>query len=462
MVSRLQVDRSSAGRLYIGDFHMHESPVDYTFGNGLKLLCLRKNSAPIIAVHIWYHTGSANEYDGVRGISHFFEHMMFRGSEHVGPEEHAKRINDVGGYANAFTTEDATAYTNSVPREHLGMVLELEAERMRNLRITQEVLDTERRVILEEYHTYMNNPVAKAFLEFRREFFGNHPYAIGPLGELDDIRRISVDDCLGYYQRWYRPSNATLVIVGDIESPEAVRDLVGSHFDGIDGGEDGQTAPPDSTFERAPGKALVRRVDFDVPVQMIGFPAPASRHADGVALDILQQVVSMGETSRLNRSLVREQGVAVLVGGANLMLKHAGISLLFAAFTPDIRANRVERALCAEVQRVAQSGVAEEEMAKVRNMTLAMRTFEMYSGDHLAQRLGFAEVIEGDYRRWVERLETLRTISAEQVKETARAYWEDTVRWSLALQPRRRNPLLHLVGLGRRLANIGRKKRREA
>ncbi|MBD3244045.1 MAG: hypothetical protein GF331_25860 [Chitinivibrionales bacterium] len=439
---------------------MYESPEDYTFDNGLKLLCMRKASAPIVAVHIWYRTGSANEHDGVRGISHFFEHMMFRGSERVGPEEHAKRINDVGGYANAFTTEDATAYTNSVPREHLSMVLELEAERMRNLRVTQEVLDTERRVILEEYHTYMNNPVAKAFLEFRREFFGSHPYAIGPLGELDDIRRITVDDCHEYYQRWYRPSNATLVVVGDIDSTEAVKELVATHFGGFDGGPTPE-GPVDMSFERAPGRSFAKRVDFDVPVQMIGYPAPASRHSDGVALDILQQVISMGETSRLNRSLVRDQGLAVLVGGANLMLKHAGISLLFAAFTPDMRATRVEQALCAEVERVSSGGVSEAEMAKVRNMTLAMRTFEMYSGDHLAQRLGFAEVIEGDYRRWVERLETLRTITAEQVVETARKYWSSASRWSLSLQPRRRHPLLHLVGLGRRIANIGRRKARE-
>ncbi len=449
------------GQLYIGGFYMYESPVDYTLDNGLKLLCLRKSSAPIVAVHIWYHTGSANEHDGVRGISHFFEHMMFRGSEHVGSEEHAKRINGVGGYANAFTTEDATAYTNSVPREHLEMVLALESERMQNLRITREVLDTERRVILEEYHTYMNNPVAKAFLEFRREFFGEHPYAIGPLGELDDIRGISIDDCLDYYRRWYRPSNATLVIVGDIDSTESIRELVDTYFGRI-GGHGGEcSARPDMKTRRSEGKSLVRRVDFDVPVQMIGYPAPASRHTDGVALDILQQVVSMGETSRLNRSLVRDQGIAVLVGGANLMLKHAGISLLFAAFTPDIRAARVERALCAEVERVSREGVSEDEMAKVRNMTLAMRTFEMYSGDHMAQRLGFAEVIEGDYRRWVERLETLRTISAEQVVETAGAYWSDTVRWSLALQPRRRRPLLHLLGLGRRVAGIGRRKVRK-
>ena len=154
---------------------------------------------------------------------------MFRGSRSVPSEEHARTINDAGGHCNAFTAEDVTAYTSSVPAGMLETVLEMEADRMDGLLFDPALFETERSVIIEEYHTYMNNPVAKAFLEFREEFYGDHPYAVSPLGRLDEVTGLSRSACSDYYAAHYRPDNAVVVVVGDIE-PADVFSGADRHF----------------------------------------------------------------------------------------------------------------------------------------------------------------------------------------------------------------------------------------
>lgn len=424
--------------------------------NGLKVLCLRKRSAPVVSLQVWYRTGSVNEREGIRGVSHFLEHMMFRGSRAVAAEEHARRVNAVGGHCNAFTAEDATAYVNCVPRRSLEMVCELEADRMRNLAIGSDVLDTERKVIIEEYHTYMNNPVAKAFLEFRQAFYGEHPYAVSPLGVLADIEALSVKKCREFYQQWYSPGNAVVVIVGDIESSEQALEIVSRHFGALRG--NGAPAQPPETGTAEPGAGgrwMKRRVQFDVPILITGYPAPPSAHPDALALEILQQVVCQGESSRMHREVVRKASLAVMAGGMNHLLRLSGMSLFFAAFTPDVSARRVGAALDEQVRLVRERGISEAEMEKVRNGTLTSRTFEAYSAEHLCQRLGYSEVVEGDYRLWVERLAALERLDISTLTGVARKYWNEKSKHTLYLKPKRAKPLLYAIGMVRRVFGRG-------
>jgi zinc protease len=429
---------------------------EQTLPNGLKILCLKKSSAPVVSVQLWYRTGSVNEQDGIRGISHFFEHMMFRGSAHFGSEEHARRINDVGGHCNAFTAEDMTAYTNSVPRTALDMVLELEADRMQNLIINQQTLDTERKVIVEEYHTHMNNPVAKAFLEFRREFYGTHPYAISPLGRLEDIESITVDDCQKYYQKWYSPSNAVLIVVGDFESPHQVFERVLHYFGAIDKADTGssQQSPLEGDAvvgEHTSPRFTKKRVEFDVPLVLCGYPAPPTSSPDALKLEILQQIVSQGDTGRLHANIVRKRSLAVMAGGMNHLLKRSGMSMFFAAFTPDMSVRRVMAAIDEQLQRVCDEGISAIEFDKVRNATLANRIFELYSSEQICQRLGYAEVVEGDYRDWVDRMDALERLTIDELTEVARRWWVPSRKRTLYLKPRKAKPLLYLMGLMRRM-----------
>jgi len=431
-----------------------ESIRERTLDNGLKVICLKKTGAPIVSVQVWYRTGSAHETDGIRGISHFFEHMMFRGSKNFGPEEHARMINDVGGHYNAFTAEDVTAYLNSVPREYLDMVLKLEADRMPHLSISEKVLNTERNVIVEEFQTYMNNPLTKAFLEFRKEFFREHAYTYSALGRLEDIRRITVEDCMNYYRAWYTPSNAVCVIVGDVGDCETVFSKVQDAFGAIGSraGAASETLDPADAPYRIPAATWMKRlVDFDVPVCVVGYPAPAAADKDAMPLEILQLVMSQGESSRLHRDVVRKQSLAVMAGGMNQCLRLAGMTLFFAVFTPNVSQRRVERAIISHVDAVSKDGITAPEMEKVKNAVLTNRKFELYSADHICQKLGYSETIEGNYRLWVQRLSALASLDVDTLKDAARRYWNESVRHVLYLKPKKINPILFAAGIFRKL-----------
>jgi len=428
------------------------SIIEKTLPNGLKIICLKKPGVPIVSMQLWYKIGSFGEKDGIRGISHILEHMMFRGSRNVASEEHARKINDVGGHCNAFTTEDVTVFVNSVPREYFEMALSLEADRMDGLCLREDLFETERKVIIEEYHTYMNNPVAKAFLEFRQGFFVNHPYSLSPLGLIENLQNVKMSQCQEYYSQWYGAANAVLVIVGDIDE-FSVFDNVEKHF----GSKAAKNIPdfkigtqsdymPEITAHR-----MKRKVEFDVPLLVMGYPAPPSADRDVVAMEILQLVVSGGESSRLHREVVRKESAAVMTGGMNNIMKYAGMSMFVAAFTPDISASRVEKSLIHQIELIRRNGITEKEMEKVKNATLSSRTFELYSAENICNRIGHSECIEGDYRMWVERFEALKKLDINSLVEVANKYWDDSKLHVLHLQPLKTNPMLYIGGLLRRI-----------
>jgi len=425
-----------------------------TLDNGLKVICLKKAGAPIVSAQVWYKTGSSNEIDGIRGISHFFEHMMFRGSQKYGPEEHARKINDVGGHYNAFTAEDVTAYLNSVPRDYLDMVFSLEADRMTNLVINEQVLNTERNVILEEFQTYMNNPISKALLEFRKEFFVDHPYTYSALGKIDDIKKISVDDCMSYYRNWYTPANAVLVIVGDFDTCDIVFDKAQSVFGSISSSQNSHSIKPIATSKPyvPPLSSWMKRpVDFDVPICVIGYPAPSASDKDAMPLEILQMIMSQGESSRLHRDIVRNKSLAIMAGGMNQCLRLGGMTLFFAVFTPNVSQKKLEQAIVNHVNELAIKGISQKEIEKVKNVVLTNRMFELYSSEHICQKLGYAETIEGDYHLWVQRLNALEKLDIDTLKDAAKRYWNESVRHTLYLKPKKINPLLYAVGVFRKL-----------
>ncbi len=429
---------------------------DHTLDNGLKVICLRKPGAPLVAVQVWYRTGSVNEYAGIRGTSHILEHMMFRGSNRLGPQEHARRVNNVGGHSNAGTAEDVTLYFNTVPSDFLTEIVEMEADRMNGLTLDEGEFEKERRVVVEEYETYMNNPMTKAMFEFRKEFFGDDPYAVSQLGVLEDIQSVTCEQCREYYRKWYTPDNAVVVAVGDFEDEGALFSLVGRSFGSIPrsperiggGGADGA-----AVSLRDKPLWMRRRVAFDVPILMMGYRAPCSSHEDAVPLEILQSAFAQGESSRLHRSLVRRQSMVLSAGGMNHFLRRSGISFFFTVFTPDKKPRRIGAALNELVETVRNEGISSEELEKVRNTSLTSRTFGLYSAEQIAQSIGFAETVEGDYHLWARRLRRIETLTPAEVREAARRYWRPEGAHTLVLTPKRVNPLLYLVGLFRRVSS---------
>ncbi|HEY4393362.1 MAG TPA: pitrilysin family protein, partial [Polyangia bacterium] len=266
----------------------------WTLGNGLEVLFLADHKAPIATVQVFYHVGSKDEHVGIRGVAHMFEHMMFKGSTHVPPEEHARLLKEVGGQVNAFTTEDLTAYHDTVPPSYVGFALELEAERMRNLKLFPATVDSERHVVEEEKRLRVDNdPIGKAIEKFRALAYTKHPYNWTAIGTIEDLEKVTPADCQRFYDTYYQPNNATLIVVGDMDE-QAVRKLVDEHFGKIPRGP----TPPRANVAEPPQTATrtaTMQIEVQIPVVVGGYHIPRAADPDMPALEVLAAVLSAGE-----------------------------------------------------------------------------------------------------------------------------------------------------------------------
>jgi len=392
----------------------------FTLDNGLRVFFLEKHSVPVVSVQVWYQTGSAQETDGIRGIAHLFEHMMFRGSENYESEEHTRLIHDVGGSSNAFTAEHVTVYLQTIPSQHLELVLKLEADRMNGLKLNQEVLDTERQVVLEEFHRYLNNPLAMAFFEFRKRLYKKHPYHWTPLGELEDIKKFTVENCQTFYRAHYVPNNAALVVVGDIQ-PEHALDLIKKHFGPIPRAEAKRIEYDQEPLQNEKHEFKLK-LPIEVPVMALAFRIPPARDEDIAALEFLDQVLATGRSSRLREVVVKERKIAVEVGGMLVANKDPGLYACFAAYLPNRRATKVIKALMEEIERIKDEGVTDDEVETARNRLLSGKVFEMFSVGSIASEIGQAEFIEGDYKRFETFSEQIEAVTAKDVQRVAQKY----------------------------------------
>jgi zinc protease len=402
--------------------------------NGLQVLLLEQHGAPIATVQVFYHVGSKNERPGIRGIAHMFEHMMFKGTEHVPPEEHARLLKEVGGVANAFTTEDVTAYHDTVPPSYVGFALQLEAERMRHLKLLPATVASEREVVIEEKRLRVDNdPVGRALEVFRGTAFRAHPYRWTAIGTTEDLRRVTVADCQRFYDLYYRPNNATLVIVGDVREQE-VRAAVQTHFGPVPRGPD----PPRPT-EREPPQTGRRnetlRLTVELPVVIGGYHVPEARHPDVAPLAVLSAILSDGDSSRLTRRLVRRDKLALVAGGQVQALEDPGLFLVYAVHLPDRDQGRVRAALLDEIGRVRRDGVTAGELRKAKNQLAAQDIYRLETVDGIAVELGEARYVEGDWRRFVDQAARMLAVTAADVKRVAEAYLRDDNLTLVSLEP---------------------------
>ncbi len=405
-----------------------------TLPNGLEVIVYEDRTAPVVAVNVWYRVGSRNEVPGKRGLAHLMEHMMFKGSKNVGPEEHARLIDRVGGINNAFTREDATGYYDVVPTEALELALRLEAERMQNLVLTQEHLDSEREVVKEEYRLRLeNNPVSQAFDRFRALAFEGTPYAWTAAGTPEDLDTITLEDLERFYRRYYVPNNAVLILAGDVV-PERAFELAERYFGPIPRGPE----PPEVVIE--PPEPTARREEtLTMPVQLPavlgGYPLPGAGHDDLPALEIAGMILTAGESSRLNKSLVREQKLAIAAGGVPLIYKDLGMMLVFAFFTPDKDPVAVKEALLREIDRLKEEPLEERELQKAKNQLTAQYVFNLDSISGVGSAIGEAAVIGGDAKLFLEGAKRYADVTPEDVQRVARQYLVDETLTLVTLQP---------------------------
>jgi len=403
--------------------------------NGLKVLFLADHKAPIATVQVFYHVGSKDEHVGIRGVAHMFEHMMFKGTEHVPPEEHARLLKEVGGQVNAYTTEDLTAYHDTVPPSYVGFAMQLEAERMRSLKLFPSIVDSERRVVEEEKRLRIdNNPIGKAIERFRVLAFTKHPYNWTAIGTIEDLEKVTPADCQKFYDTYYQPNNATLIVVGDLQESD-VRALAEKHFGPIPRGPEPPRQYVDEPPQTAP-RYEAMAVEVQVPVVVGGYHIPRAADPDTAPLEVLAAILSGGESARLHQRLVRKEHLAIAAGGLAESLEAPGLFIVYAAHLPDRDQAKVKAALLDEVRRVRAETVTTSELDKAKNQLAAGYIFGLQTVDGVAQQLGQYQYVQGDWHEFLKGASRYLAVTAADVRRVAEKYLIDSNLTFIALQPK--------------------------
>jgi zinc protease len=400
---------------------LFDQVVEHRLKNGLKVLLLRESRAPIISVQVWYRVGSRNEELGKTGLSHLLEHLMFKATEKYGPKDFSRRVQKAGGSDNAFTGRDYTAYFENGPKTELRRWLEMEADRMRGLKVSQEDFSTERNVVLEERRMRTDDdPVSFLFEEVMAAAFKAHPYQWPVIGWFHDIQTLTRDDFLQHYRRYYQPNNCTVVVVGDIEPPEALKEIEATF---------GALAPgpePPKVTAKEPRQYGERRVvvhrEAQLPYLLMAYHAPNWDDPDAYPLELLARILSQGRSSRLYHNLVYQQRLA-LQAGADYDFDTANPNLftLYGQPLPGKTVAQLEASLEAEVKRLQTEMVDEKELQKAKNQTVAGYYMSLDSLFYRGMLLGRLETVA----RWTlikEFVPKISQVTAADLQRVAKKY----------------------------------------
>jgi len=410
-----------------------ERVVAKTLPNGLRIRLYPDHLVPALSYYTFFQVGSRNERPGLTGISHLFEHMMFNGSGRFGPKEFDRILEANGGTSNAYTSNDFTVYYDDLATEALPTVIDLESDRMRSLRLTPETLEQERAIVKEERRLRTDNSTF-GLMEEQLEglVYQAHPYRWPVIGWMDDIERISREDCLAFFRTYYAPSNAAIYIAGDFDPDETMRRIEEAYGDLL-AGPPVPAVPAGEPEQRGERRAVVR-YPAQASAMVAGFRGPSASHADAAALDILQACLAVGEASRLRRQLVQQElAVSASVGWAWRI--DPGVFMVFLELAPKGSKKRAEEALWKEIARVASRGVAKSEVERARRLLRSSVLHELATHNGVAHALGQSEALLGDWRDVGKALEQYRTIEPADVRRVAEQYLTETRRNVVWLEP---------------------------
>jgi predicted Zn-dependent peptidase len=388
--------------------------------NGLTVLTLEDHATPVVAFQMWVKAGSRDESFHT-GIAHLFEHMMFKGSKNIGPEEHARLVGSRGGRINAFTSRDVTVYHEDVTSESLPLVIDLEAERLAHLDISQATLDKEREVVLEERRLRVeDSPGGLAFEALAALTWVAHPYRWPVIGWRSDVEAVTVEACREFFDTYYSANNVVLVVVGDFDTAETL-ERIERAFGGIEPAEFIPRNPTTVTEQRGERRATIRD-DVRIPLLYAAWHAPASGHPDGEALDVASQILSGGRSSRLYRQLVYETEQALYAEGGYWEFKDAGMFFAVAGVRPGVSIDDLEAAFFAEIDRIGDEGVTEQEVAKAKRQLEVSLVKGLDTSHALADRIGRDTVNFGRVRTLDERLAAIQAVTAADVQRVVAQY----------------------------------------
>jgi zinc protease len=410
--------------------HSAATPVaEHQLANGLRILVKPDHRAPVVVFMVWYQVGSMDELPGATGLAHVLEHMMFKGTEKVPGGEFSRIIAEAGGRDNAFASRDYTGYFQMLHKSQLPLAMKLEADRMVNLKLSAEDFEKEIRVVMEERRWRTDDrPRSLVYEQLAAAAFRAHPYRNPVIGWMSDLRSMTVQDARRFYEQWYAPNNALLVVVGDVQ-PEEVHKLAAEHFGELSGKTLPERRIPDEPPQFGPIELTVR-APAELPYVLMAYRVPALRDPDRdwepYALEMLANVLDGNDAARLNRSRVRAQRVA---SSANASYDGVGRGpgKFYLSITPSAgrTVEEAEKALRAELARLVAEGVTEDELQRVRSQAVASHVFQRDSMFFQARQIGTLEMAGLPHRVADLFVERLKAVTAEQVREVARRYLVD-------------------------------------
>jgi zinc protease len=410
-----------------------------TLANGLQVVFLEDHSTPIVHLALWYHVGSKNEKPGRTGFAHLFEHLMFKGSRNVRPDQHPSWITSVGGQANAFTDEDSTVYWETVPAQYLPLILWLEADRMASLEVTEEKFTTEREVVQEERRMrFENQPFGRLPEIIFDKAFEVHPYKHQTIGSMADLQAATIADVQGFHSTYYVPNNATLTLVGDFDTKQA-QALVEQYLGRVPGGK---PVPRDIPME-PPHKEESRftvNESWPLPAVVVSYHITNDGHPDAYPLHILAKILSDGDSSRIYRALVYEKQMAVAAFGEAKLIEHPNLFYAVAVVAPGRRPDDVQKELQAQLDRVKTEGVTADELSRAKRQFARDYILGRESVQQKALHLAHAVVIHNDIKTADGEFDLFQNVTVADVQRVAKTYFTPQSRMLLTILPRGGEP----------------------
>jgi zinc protease len=391
--------------------------------NGLEIYTVEDHATPTVAVQVWYHVGSKDDPNGRSGFAHLFEHMMFKGNEHLTPDAFDEMTENIGGENNAYTADDVTVYHETVPSNYLHPILWAEAERMSSLALNDPNFISERDVVKEEYRQrVLANPYGEFYLDADRKSFAVHPYKRPGIGNIAELDASKLPEVRAFHATFYRPDNATLIVVGDFQQEE-LDGLIKKYF--------GPIAKPSEKIPRVTAKEPPRKDDKvatsfspKAPLPAIAFTylGPSIRSGDGPALELAEEILAGGESSRLYRSMVYEKQLAQTVSCNADLREDLGLIIFRAILASGKPVAEAEKMLTEQIDIILKQGVTEAELAKAKNRFLTAKLLERETTHGKASALGEAVVVYGDPTRVNTDLSKAQAVTTAQIKEVLGKY----------------------------------------
>lgn len=408
---------------------------DRTLPNGLRVLSAPDHGSPTVAIQVWYHVGSKDDPDKRSGFAHLFEHIMFKSTKNMKSEMMDRLTEDVGGFNNAFTADDVTVYFEVVPSNYLETLIWAEADRLSGLNVDDANFKSERDVVKEEFRQSVLAPPYGRFLYLLQEkSFVEHPYKRPGIGSIEDLDAASLKDVQDFHSTFYRPDNATLIVVGDFD-PKQLDTWIDKYFASI--------AKPDRPLPRVqvkepPRKGESRVTEYgsnDLPAVGLTYLTPRQADPDSSVLRVVDALLSTGESSRLYNALVYTQQLAAEVDATSDALEDVSLFYITAILSEGKKPEDVEKSLLAEIKKLQDVPVSAAELDKAKNQIITDQLRERETSNGKAQALGEAAVLLGDPNRVNTDLDKLQAVTAADVQRVMKKYFTDANRLVLYYLP---------------------------